>query len=313
MSRYREIDLKRVQTIGIAERESKVRISMLAKLLEKGETVSGLLKKMPSLLGSRDFLDLTDALVQAREAGKPVLWMMGAHVIKAGLSPILIQLMDQGIVQGLALNGAGAIHDVEMALFGETSEDVSKTLITGRFGMARETADFLNESAIQGRNGELGLGEALGKRLAENEGSHFEQSILAQAYHRAIPVTVHVALGTDIVHQHASADGAAIGACSLRDFRIWTELIPGIHQGGVVLLFGSAVILPEVFLKSLAVARNVHGPVEDFITANFDMIHHYRPRVNVLERPAGRKGYALTGHHEIMLPLLAAALIDRLA
>lgn len=313
MSRYREIDLSRVQTIGIAERGSKVRTSMLAKPLDKGETVSGLLGKMPSLLASKDLMELTDAIVQAGGAGKPVLWMAGAHLIKAGLSPVLIQLMDLGVVQGLALNGAGAIHDVEMALFGETSEDVSATLITGRFGMARETADFLNETAIQGRDRESGLGEALGKRLTENGASHLEHSVLAQAYRREVPVTVHVALGTDIVHQHASADGAAIGACSLRDFRIWTELMPGIHRGGVVLLFGSAVILPEVFLKSLTVARNVRGPVEDFITANFDMIHHYRPRVNVLERPAGRKGYALTGHHEILLPLLAAVLLDRLA
>jgi hypothetical protein len=286
----------------------------MAHPIKKGSSCSLFIESLPDVLASRDLKALVEKIVRAKETGKPILVMMGAHVIKVGLSPIIIDLMEYGMIQGIAMNGAGAIHDAEVAYFGITSEDVSSALKDGSFGMARETADLLNQTVCGGNaEDELGFGEAVGRRIAGDRPDHHQFSILFHADKMRIPVTVHVAMGTDIVHQHPSADGAAIGEASMRDFRIWTHLVSQIGDGGVILLFGSSVILPEVFLKSLTVARNIVGQITDFTTANFDMIHHYRPRMNVVERPTldGGTGYNFIGHHEIMIPLLAAAIQEQ--
>jgi hypothetical protein len=315
MSRYREIDLKKVKTVSILRRKSKMRREQVAGCIGPGASFSDFWKSLPSILASGDLKDLAVRTAGAVRKGKPVLLLAGAHVIKVGLSPVIIRLMERGVLGGVALNGAGAIHDAELSYFGHTSEDVTAALSGGRFGMARETADLLNLTVRDGCRERLGFGEALGRRILSDSPPNAGLSILAQAYRLNVPVTVHAALGTDIVHQHPSADGAAIGEASLRDFRIFAELVSGLHRGGVVLLFGSAVILPEVFLKALTVARNVHGRVDHFTTASFDMIRQYRPRMNVVERPTreGGVGYQFTGHHEILFPLLAAALLEALA
>jgi hypothetical protein len=315
MSRYREIDLGKVKTVSILKRQSKVRREEVAGCVEPGASFSDFWKSLPSILASGDLKDLAVGISGAVKRGKPVLLLAGAHVIKVGLSPLIIRLMERGVLSGIALNGAGAIHDAELSYFGHTSEDVTAALRDGRFGMARETADILNQTVREGCRERLGFGEALGRRILSDGPPNARLSILAQAYRLNVPVTVHAALGTDIVHQHPSADGAAIGEASLRDFRIFAGLVSGLHRGGVVLLFGSAVILPEVFLKALTVARNVHKRVDHFTTASFDMISHYRPRMNVVLRPnqEGGVGYQFTGHHEILFPLLAAAVLETLA
>ncbi len=314
MSKYKEIDIEKVKTISIKDRESKVSVEQVARPVISGSKLQTFFKSLPQVLAARDFGELVSRIVLAVHSGKPVLLMMGAHVIKVGLSPIIIDLMEKGVISGIALNGAGVIHDTELTYFGKTSEDVGTFLKDGRFGMAKETADIINHTVIEGREQGLGFGEAIGKQAVEDKPPHFNLSILGQAYRLGIPVTVHVALGTDIVHQHPSADGGAIGELSLRDFRIWTHLVSQIGNGGVILLFGSSVILPEVFLKALTVARNIVGEVTDFTTANFDMIRHYRPSVNVVRRPTEKegRGYTFIGHHEIMIPLLAAAIKDGL-
>jgi len=315
MSRYPEIDIRKIKTVSIRMRKSKIRKEEAAGCVKPGSSFAEFWESLPSILAGKDLKDLAARIVAAANRGKPVLLLAGAHVIKVGLSPVIIRLMEEGVLKGISLNGAGAIHDAELAYFGHTSEDVAEALREGRFGMVKETADILNHTVADARRERLGFGEALGRRILADGPPNAQLSILAQAYRLYIPVTVHVALGTDIVHQHPSADGAAIGDASLKDFRIFTELVSGLHNGGVVLLFGSAVILPEVFLKALTVARNIHKRVNRFTTANFDMIRQYRPGVNVVERPTrdGGVGYHFTGHHEIMLPLLAAAVLEALA
>lgn len=314
MSRYDEIDIGRVKTVSLKRRESKVEVAQLSDPVDPGSSFRFFWESLPRVLAGDDLRGLVAKIVDAVRTGRPVLVMMGAHVMKVGLNPVVVDLLERGVVQGIALNGAGAIHDVELTYFGKTSEDVTSSLKTGMFGMAKETADIINETVRDGREQGLGFGEALGKRIAEDKPAHSGLSVLGQAYRLGIPVTVHVALGTDIVHQHPSADGAAVGALSLRDFRIFARLVSQIGDGGVGLLFGSTVVLPEVFLKALTVARNVTGRVKNFTTASFDMIRHYRPRVNVVERPTidGGKGYTFVGHHEIMIPLLAAAIKEEL-
>ena len=307
MSKYKGVDIKKVRTISIDSRASKIDPSLLAKSVNGNGDFKEFWDSLPHVLKASDLHMLTNHIVHAKKNGKPVLVMMGAHVIKTGLNPVLIDLMRNGVIQGIAMNGAGAIHDLELAYFGKTSEDVAAMLKTGEFGMARETAELLNDTLKQSKNHESGFGEILGARIALENPVYTEYSLLSQAYQMDIPVTLHVALGTDIVHQHPSADGALIGAASLRDFHIFCHLLSKIGNGGVVLLFGSAVILPEIFLKALTVARNIYGTIDNFITANFDMIRHYRPEMNVVERPTQNQGhgYSFTGHHEIMIPLLA--------
>jgi hypothetical protein len=308
MSKYRRIDISRIRPVSIQSRPSKLNSSMLGRPVQNSGDLSAFFESLPDVLKAADFRSLVKHIINARGKNKPILLMMGAHVIKTGLSPILIDLMHLGYIQGIAMNGAGAIHDMELAYFGKTSEDVADLLKDGRFGMARETGELLNNST-DGNKNDLGFGELLGARIVRDHPKFAEFSLLGQAYERDIPVTIHVALGTDIVHQHPTADGAFIGEHSLRDFHIFCELVSGIGNGGVVLLFGSAVVLPEVFLKALTVARNIHGEINNFVTAAFDMNRHYRPEMNLVERPTreGGNGYSFTGHHEIMIPLLAAA------
>ncbi len=310
MPKYTPIDISKVRTMSVHDRICKVTTDLAARPWTPGESFSFFLESMPDALAASDLRDLIRLIADAVYSERPVIAMMGAHVIKVGLAPVIIDLMESGILSGIALNGAGAIHDIELAYFGKTSEDVADLLPDGRFGMARETAEILNGAVAEGARESLGFGEAVGKRVVRDNPHHIHHSILGKGSMTGIPVTVHVAIGTDIVHQHPSADGAAIGSTTLRDFYIFAENLSKIHNGGVVLLFGSAVILPEVFLKALTVARNVHGNITDFTTASFDMIRHYRPHENVVRRPvqAGGRGMTFTGHHEILIPMLAAAI-----
>lgn len=270
---------------------------------------------LPHLLKAQELLAVVEAVLLAWDRGRPVIAALGGHVIKCGLSPLIIDLMRRGIIRAVALSGAGAIHDYELALQGKTSEDVREGIREGRFGMAQETAQQINE-AIAGRvNEEIGIGEALGAEISHRTLPFRELSLLAIGYELAIPVTVHVAIGTDIVHMHPSADGGSMGQGSLNDFRLLTSAMAALDGGGCYLNVGSAVLLPEVFLKALTLLRNLGHPMEDFVTVNLDMLQHYRPTVNVVSRPhqgGAGKGYALTGHHEIMLPLIYFLLISRL-
>jgi hypothetical protein len=309
---YDEIDLSNVRTYSAEKRASKVTTQLEGKPLRAGMTVREFIDGLPSVLKANELKSVARAVVRARSKGKPVIVMLGGHVIKTGCSPILADLAANGYIQHFASNGSAAVHDTELAQCGHTSEDVAAHLSDGSFGMAADTAALINSAARRAVQTGEGFGEAVGAMLVEQTSPHLERALLASCYALKIPYTLHVALGTDIVHQHPTADGAAIGEASLRDFRILAKTVSRLGQGGVVLNLGSAVIMPEVFLKALAVARNLGGPLVDFTTANFDMIQHYRPRVNIIERPVldGGHGYALTGHHEIMIPLLAAAVYE---
>jgi hypothetical protein len=276
-----------------------------------GSGVDGLLKSLPGLLAAKDFKDVVDAIVAARRDGKAIIWGLGAHVLKTGLSPVLVDLMERGYVSAIATNGAGIIHDFEIALSGGTSEDVDATLGPGTFGMAEETGTQLNRAIIDGVAEGLGLGQAVGKYLDAMRPAFAQISVAAAAWRLQIPVTVHVAVGTDIIHMHPQASGAAIGEASLRDFRYFVSSVSRLEKG-VYLNCGSAVVLPEVFLKAVAVARNEGRSLDGLTTVNLDFLRHYRPLTNVVSRPtAGTgRGYSLTGHHELLIPLLAAALVE---
>ncbi len=310
MSKFPQIDLSQVKTYPVQQRHSKVHREEIAQPFRRGEFFETFYHSLPNILAAKDLRELVQRILAARENGKPIIVMMGAHVIKVGLSPVLIDLMRKGFITCLAMNGAGVVHDSELALLGQTSEEVAEGLADGTFGMARETGEFINHAVIQGRANDLGFGEAVGEAITKIKTEGAKLSLLATALELNIPATVHVAIGTDIIHQHPSADGAAYGELSFRDFKIFTAQVAQINEGGVVLNFGSNVLMPEVFLKALTIARNVAPPVNNFFTANFDMFNHYRPRVNVVQRPTmqGGKGYNFIGHHEIMIPLLAAAL-----
>jgi hypothetical protein len=280
----------------------------------KGSGIMGLMESLPRILAADSFRLLVESIVLARKAGKPIVWGLGGHVIKCGLSPVLADLMRRGYVTALALNGSAAIHDFEIALAGHTSEDVEAVLPDGSFGSAEETGREMNFALRQGIELGLGAGEALGRRLGEIGDPRFApESLLLRAYRLAVPVTVHVAIGTDTPHTHPAVDGAAIGTASHQDFRLFCSIVAEMDRGGIYVNVGSAVVLPEVFLKAVSTVRNLGHPLTEFTTANLDFIQHYRPKVNVVERPharSGGHGIAITGHHEIMLPLLAAALIE---
>jgi hypothetical protein len=316
MSRYSRSPLafEKLQTIGIAERGGKVKIADFASAYEKGAGIGGLIDSLPHLLAADSLRAVVDHLASARARGRAILWGMGGHVIKCGLAPVLIDLMRRGYVTAFAMNGSAAIHDFEIALAGHTSEDVEAALPGGRFGAAEETGRLMNEAIAAGHRDGIGIGEALGRWLSDAATPHARFSLLAQAYTASIPVTVHVAIGTDTPHTHPAADPAAIGAASHLDFRLLCAYVAALHDGGIYLNVGSAVVLPEVFLKAVSAVRNLGHPLQGFATANFDFLQHYRPRVNVVERPhagAGGSGYAITGHHELMIPLLAAAVIEK--
>ncbi|MFZ5572549.1 MAG: hypothetical protein ACOZF0_19280 [Thermodesulfobacteriota bacterium] len=309
---YPEIDLTHIRTYAAAGRASKMTTTVEGKPPQAGMRFTEFLECLPSVLKADDLKAVARAVVHARQAGKPVMVMLGGHVIKTGCSPILADLAAKGFISHFASNGSAAVHDAELALCGHTSEDVAAHLEDGSFGMADDTAELINTAAKRAAAAKEGFGEAVGALLVERKAPHLERALLAAAYRLKIPYTLHIAMGTDIVHQHPSADGAAIGEASLRDFRIAADTVSRLGHGGVALNLGSAVIMPEVFLKALAVARNLGHDVTDFVTANFDMIQQYRPTVNVVQRPVLKmgKGYALTGHHEIMIPLLAAMILE---
>jgi len=309
--RYTPIDLTGVKTYPIQKRQNKVKIADFAKPGKQGITFTEFIGSLPSILGGKGFREVTKAIANAYRKKRPVISAIGAHVIKCGLSPIVIDLMKRGIVTAVALNGAGAIHDFEVALIGETSEDVTTGLETGMFGMADETGKLMNEAINERKEQGSGMGYILGKKLIEMKARYKEYSILAAGIELGIPVTVHVAIGTDIIHMHPEAKGATTGERTFTDFRIFASVITDL-EGGVYLNIGSAVILPEVFLKVLAIARNLGHKVENFTTVNLDMQQHYRPLENVVRRPTskGGKGYTLLGHHEILIPLLSQAVIE---
>lgn len=312
---YDEIDLSKVKTYSTATRQSKVTTSLEAIPPSAGISMRDFLDNLPSVLKANDLKSVAKAIVQAKKLQKPVIVMLGGHVIKTGCSPILADLATHGFITHFASNGSACIHDTELARFGHTSEDVATQLEDGSFGMAKDTAFLVNNASKRSARGNEGFGEAAGAMLIEENAPFANRALLANAYKLEIPYTLHVAVGTDIVHQHPDASGAAIGEASLRDFRIFAAAVSNIGNGGVVINLGSAVVMPEVFLKALSVARNLTGSVTNFTTANFDMIQHYRPSVNVVNRPvlSGGNGYSITGHHEIMIPLLAAAIHEEAA
>ena len=315
MTRHTRADLTRVRTISVGTRRSKVRPADFAAPFDADrDSFSAFVRGLPRILKASDLRALVADIRSSRRRGKPVIAMIGAHVIKVGLAPVLIDLMRLEIVTAVAMNSAAAIHDVETALWGKTSEDVAENLTDGRFGMARETGEFINGVLTESyRSTDDGYGEALGKALARSRKRASSQSILLAAHRLGLPATVHAAIGTDIIHQQPTMDGAATGELSFRDFRLLCSLCMDLTGGGAVLNIGSAVILPEVFLKALTVARNLGAKSRGFTTAVFDMNHHYRPTMNVQLRPTqdGGKGYYFTGHHELMIPLLAAMIKTR--
>jgi hypothetical protein len=308
----KKIDTSRIKTYSIKGRESKVRASDFAKPCKKGASVKDFFSSLPNILAAGHFRDVVDAVVKARKNKRPVMLGMGAHAIKVGLSPVIIDLMERGIITSLALNGAGIIHDFELALIGRTSEDVDKELLTGTFGMAEETGSMLNQ-AIASAGADECIGAAVGKMIMAGDFPYKDKSLLAAGRRLDIPVTVHVAIGTDIIHMHPSFDGKATGEAAHRDFLNFCSLVSDL-EGGVYINLGSAVLLPEIFLKAVTLGRNLGNPLRHFTTVNMDFVQHYRPNTNVVRRPTqpGGRGFALTGHHEIMLPLLAAAIIEEL-
>ena len=314
---YREADLAAVRTVPIARRPNKVRAEEFASPPPNGNrSFAAFVASLPDVLVARDFRRVVDAIAHAKRADRGVVVMLGGHVVKTGLAPLLVDLMERGIITHLAMNGSAAIHDYEVARFGGTSEDVAAGLRDGTFGMAEETGRGLNDAFTRGMREERGMGEAIGVALESIPGlAHPELSVILAAHRLGLPVTVHAALGAEIIHQHPAANGAAIGDTSHRDFRRLAASLPSLHDGGVVLNLGSAVIMPEVFLKALTIARNLgDGRPTDFTTCDLDMQRHYRPRVNVVQRPtlAGGSGYEITGHHELMVPLLAWAVVEQL-
>ncbi len=316
MSKYAEepLSFDGLKTVPIAERGGKVQIEHFARPYQKGEGVARLLESIPKLLAADAFRGVISALQRAKAQKRAILWGIGGHVVKCGLADVLVDLMGRGWVTGFVMNGAASIHDFEIAIAGQTSEDVESVLPDGRFGAADETGREMNAAITEGARDRIGMGEALGRRLERLARPEFAaHSILASAYRANIPVTVHVALGADTPHTHPAADGAAIGATTHYDFRLLCSLVRGLSDGGVYLNVGSAVVLPEVFLKAVSVVRNLQYPLANFTTANFDFLQHYRPKLNVVERPhakSGGHGFAITGHHELLIPLLAAALIE---
>jgi len=309
----RRIDRSRVRTGNARRRPSKVALRHEARPHRRGARLKTFLDGLPGVLGAADLRAAVEAAARAHARGRTLLWGLGAHVIKVGLAPVLVDLLERGLVSGVMMNGAGCVHDLELAWMGRTSEDVDRALDDGSFGMARETAERLNGAIAAGAREGLGMGAAVGAEILGGRYPHKRRSILATAARLGVPVTVHVGIGTDVHHMHPGADGAALGATSYRDFETLTGLVATL-EGGVVFHLGSAVILPEVFLKALSLARNLGHRVRRLTTVDVDFVRHYRPSRNIVERPTrlGGRGLSLIGHHEILVPLLAAAIIERL-
>jgi len=314
MKKPKPIDLSGLKTYPLESRKSKVDRADFAHPWKPGGSLKDFLERSPNILAAKDFRAVVSAIAKAHKANKPVVLAMGAHVIKVGLNPVLIDLMERGIITAIAMNGAGIIHDLELAMIGRTSEDVLEGLEHGAFGMAQETADFLNRAIAEAGKQDSGLGRAVGEAIMAENLPFAKDSLFAAAARLDIPATVHVAIGTDIIHIHPGFDAGAAGKASHLDFRLFSSVVAGLEEG-VYLNVGSAVILPEVFLKALTLVRNTGHKVERFTAVNMDFIRHYRSTTNVVQRPTsmGGTGYTLIGHHEIMFPLLAAAVIEALA
>ena len=313
MTELKPISLDGVKSYALKERISKVKIDDFGKPWRSGGDMRLWIKSLPKILAGDDFRKVVNNILRAVESGNMVVLAMGAHAIKVGLNPVILDLLDRGIIGGLAMNGAGIIHDTELAMVGHTSEDVASQIGDGKFGMAEETGRFLNEAIVDGANRGYGLGRAVGAMLVKERFAYRHYSLLARAFELDIPTTVHVAIGTDTIHFHPSVDGASIGKTSHLDFLVFAGLVSKM-EGGVFINLGSAVIMPEVFLKALSLVRNLGYDVSGFTSVNMDFVQHYRPMTNVVQRPTlkGGEGYSLVGHHEIMFPLLAAAVIEGL-
>jgi len=316
VSKYvqKPVDFSGLRTVSLFRRGGKVKTADFARPARRGAGMQEWLDSLPRLLAADSLRQVVEALRAARKAQRAILWGMGGHVVKCGLAPVFGALMEQGYVSAIAMNGSAAIHDFEIALAGHTSEDVEAVLPDGSFGSAEETGREMNRAIAAAAAQGIGVGESLGAWLDKAARAEFAgHSILLEAWRRSIPVTVHVAIGTDTPHTHPAADGAALGAASHHDFRLFARMVTELNEGGVYLNVGSAVVMPEVFLKAVSAVRNLGYPLKNFTTVNFDFLQHYRPRVNVVERPhagSGGRGYAITGHHEIMIPLLAAILAE---
>ena len=309
---FQPLDFERVKTYNLDSRPSKVTVKNFAEPIEENDTLKKFLEKLPDILAVQSLREIAERIRRAKELEKPVIWGIGGHIVKTGLAPVIVDLMKRGYVSAIASNGAVLVHDTEIALAGFTSEDVDATLGTGDFGAAKETGETLNTAAKKGARDGIGLGEAMGREVSALIPPNAAVSLLCQTYRHKIPFTAHLAIGADIGHFHAACDGAALGATSHVDFKLFCSIVKELNGGGVYLNLGSAVILPEVFLKAVTVIRNLGFPLEDFTTANFDFIQSYRPNTNVVRRPtadgAGR-GFSITGHHELMIPLLAAQIL----
>lgn len=309
---FQPIDLEKISTYELASRPSKVTTENFAAPVSGNDSLKEFLSKLPDILAVQSLREIAKQIRRAKDLNKPVVWGIGGHVVKTGLAPVIIDLMNRGFVSAIAANGSVLVHDTEIALVGFTSEDVDASLGSGDFGAAHETGEILNAAAKKGANDKIGLGEAMGREVSEQNPQNENLSLLCQAYKNKIPFTVHLAIGADIGHFHASCDGAALGAASHTDFKLFCSIVRELNGGGVYLNLGSAVMMPEIFLKAVTVVRNLGNPLADFTTANFDFIQHYRPLTNVVRRPtaggAGR-GFTVTGHHEIMIPLLAAHIL----
>lgn len=309
---YEPIDLEAINTYDLSSRPSKVTVSEFSVPISPDDSLREFLDKLPDILAVRSIREIAKRIRSACDLGKPIIWGIGGHVVKTGLAPIIVDLMNRGFVSAVAGNGSVLVHDTEIALVGFTSEDVDTTLGEGDFGAAKETGEILNSAAINGQRDNLGLGEAVGQKLSELKPQNSDKSMICQAYVNKIPFTAHLTIGADIGNFHASADGSALGQTSHTDFKLFCSIVKEMNGGGVFLNIGSAVTMPEIFLKAVTVVRNLGFSLHDITTANFDFIQHYRPTTNVVRRPnangAGR-GYAVTGHHEIMIPLLAAEIL----
>jgi hypothetical protein len=311
---FQPIDLEKISTYELASRPSKVTVADFARTVDAEGSLKSFLDGLPDILAVKSLRAIAAQVRRARELEKPIVWGIGGHVVKTGLAPVLIDLMRRGFVSAIAANGSVLVHDTEIALAGFTSEDVDATLGQGDFGAARETGEILNAAAKNGARDGIGLGEAMGREVSAQNAPEAAQSLLCEAYKHKIAFTAHLTIGADIGHFHAGADGAALGAATHADFRLFCSIVRELNGGGVYLNLGSAVTLPEIFLKAVTVVRNLGFDLEDFTTANFDFIQHYRPLTNVVRRPtaggAGR-GFSITGHHEIMIPLLAAQILNQ--
>ncbi len=310
--KFQPINFDEIKTYKLSSRPSKVIVQDFAQPVEARDSLGDFLDKLPNILANKTLREIAKKIRRAKELNKPVVWGIGGHVVKTGLAPVIIDLINKGFVTAIAANGSVLVHDTEIALVGSTSEDVDATLGKGDFGAAKETGEVLNSAAKKGLNDKIGLGEAMGREILEKKPPFAGVSLLCQTYIRKIPFTTHLAIGADIGHFHASCDGAALGATTHTDFKLFCSIIKELNDGGVYLNIGSAVILPEVFLKAVTVVLNLGFPLKDFTTANFDFIQSYRPNTNVVRRPtangAGR-GFSITGHHEFTIPLLAAHIL----